>query len=125
MRKVIVVGGSAGGIAALCSILKGIPADFPAPILAVIHVPESANQLPTVLQRSSALTVVNPDKPQPIRAGTVYLAPPNRHLIVKSGCAVAVMGPRENRHRPAVDTLFRSAARAYRGSVIALVLSGA
>jgi two-component system chemotaxis response regulator CheB len=55
----------------------------------------------------------------------LYLAIPNRHLIVKSGCAVTTMGPRENRHRPAVDALFRSAARTYRRSVVAVVLSGA
>jgi len=68
---------------------------------------------------------VDPLKAEPIRAGRVYIAPPNRHLIVKSGCVSAVMGPRENRHRPSVDTLFRSAARSYRRNVVAVGLSGA
>lgn len=125
MKRIIVVGGSAGGIQALCSLLKAIPKNFPAPILAVIHIAEEAHALAQVLQRCSKLKVVGPSKPEPIHAGQVYIAPANRHLLVKEGCAIAVMGPRENRHRPSVDALFRSAARSYRGSVIAVVLSGA
>lgn len=125
MKKVIVVGGSAGGIAAFCSILKALPPKFSAPILAVIHISEEANALTDVIQTCTKLKLADLRKPQPIREGRIYMAPPNRHLIVRSGCAVAVMGPRENRHRPAIDTLFRSAARAYRRSVIALILSGA
>jgi len=125
VKRVIVVGGSAGGISAFCAVLKGIPRNFRAPILAVIHIPEETHLLSTVLQRCSTLKVVDPTEPTPIRAGRVYLAPPNRHLIVKSGCATSVMGPRENRHRPSVDALFRSAARSYRDSVVAVVLSGA
>lgn len=125
MKRVVVVGGSAGGISALCSLLKALPQDFPAPILAVIHISEEANTLQNVLQRCSTLKVTTPTNAEPIHPGNVYIASPNRHLVVKSGCAMAVMGPRENRHRPAVDTLFRSAARAYRNSVVAVVLSGA
>jgi len=102
-----------------------MPTDFPAPLLAVIHISERANCLAEVIQSASALKIIDPVKPTPLRSGNVYLAPANRHLVVKSGCAVAVMGPRENRHRPSVDTLFRSAARAYRRSVVAVVLSGA
>lgn len=125
MKRIIVVGGSAGGISAFCAVLKGIPINFRAPILAVIHISEDTHLLSSVLQRCSFLKIVDPTRPEPIRAGKVYLAPPNRHLIVKSGCVNAVMGPRENRHRPSVDTLFRSVARSYRDSVIAVILSGA
>jgi two-component system chemotaxis response regulator CheB len=125
VKRIIVVGGSAGGIQAFCSLLKALPNKFAAPVLGVIHISEDASSLANVIQRCTQLKLVDLKTPQPIRAGKVYVAPANRHLIVKSGCAVAVMGPRENRHRPAVDTLFRSAARAYRESVIAVVLSGA
>jgi two-component system chemotaxis response regulator CheB len=125
VKRIIVVGGSAGGIQAFCSLLKGLPKSFAAPVLGVIHISEDASSLAEVIQRCTRLKLVDLKTPQPIRAGKVYVAPANRHLVVKSGCAVAVMGPRENRHRPAVDTLFRSAARAYRDSVIAVVLSGA
>jgi len=125
VKRIIVVGGSAGGIAALCSLLKAIPKNFPAPILAVIHIPEEAHALAGVLQRCCVLKVVDSTRPEPIRAGNVYIAPANRHLLVKAGCAIAVMGPRENRHRPSVDALFRSAARSYRRAVVGVVLSGA
>lgn len=125
MKRVIVVGGSAGGIQAFCSVLKSLPKNFSAPVLAVIHISEEPSALTNVLQRCSQLKLVDLTTSQPIRAGKVYIAPPNRHLVVRSGCAVPVMGPRENRHRPAIDTLFRSAARAYRESVVAVVLSGA
>jgi two-component system, chemotaxis family, protein-glutamate methylesterase/glutaminase len=125
VKRIVVVGGSAGGIRAFCTLLKALPQKFAAPVLGVIHISEEANSLAEVIQRCTRLKIVDLKTPQAIRAGKVYVAPANRHLIVKSGCAVAVMGPRENRHRPAIDTLFRSAARAYRNSVIAVVLSGA
>src|SRR5262249_14697009 len=68
---------------------------------------------------------VSPTEPQPLTVGRVYIAPPNRHLAVRSDCVLAAHGPRENRYRPAIDVLFRSAARAYRSNVIAVILSGA
>jgi two-component system chemotaxis response regulator CheB len=125
MRKLIVLGGSAGGVEALSTLLKDLPADFPAPVLAVIHIGESENMLVEVLQRSTKLQVSSPTEPEPLADGRVYIAPPNRHLIVRDGCVLAAHGPRENRHRPAIDALFRSAARAYRSKVIAVILTGA
>jgi two-component system chemotaxis response regulator CheB len=125
VNKVIVIGGSAGGIQALCSILQKLPAKIPAAVMAVIHIPETPSLLPRVLQKCSALEMISPEKPQPIRTGRIYIAQPNRHLTVKGGCAVSAMGPRENRHRPSIDTLFRSAARTYKSDVIAVVVSGA
>jgi two-component system, chemotaxis family, protein-glutamate methylesterase/glutaminase len=123
---VIVFGGSAGGIPALCSVLERIPHTLPAAAMAVIHTSQKSNLLPSVLARCSHLDVISPrETAEPIAAGRLYVAAPNRHLIVSSQCAVSWMGPRENRHRPAVDALFRSAARAYRNHVIAVVLSGA
>jgi two-component system chemotaxis response regulator CheB len=125
MRNVILFGGSAGSLGTLCSILEQLPGKLSAAILLVIHTTEQTKVLPQVLARCGNLKVISPETAEPIRAGRVYLAAPNRHLIVKSHCAVSWMGPRENRHRPAVDTLFRSAARFYRDRVIAVVLSGA
>jgi two-component system chemotaxis response regulator CheB len=125
VRNVVVFGGSAGGIQALLSILKELPSNLEAGALAVIHTSEQSTHLPQVLARCSTLEVVAPAAAEPIVSGRVYVAAPNRHLIVRSHCAVSWMGPRENRHRPAVDALFRSAARAYRSRVIAVVLSGA
>jgi two-component system chemotaxis response regulator CheB len=125
MRKVVVIGGSAGGIDAVCSIVRHLPTDFSAPILIVIHIGETENMLPAVLQRCTKVEVVSPAEPEPIVASRIYVAPPNRHLVVRADCVMAIQGPRENRHRPAIDTLFRSVARAYRSNVVAVIVSGA
>jgi two-component system, chemotaxis family, protein-glutamate methylesterase/glutaminase len=126
VRSVIVFGGSAGGIQALCSVLEGLPGTVDAAALAVIHTTDETKVLPKVLGRCSELKVVSPQQTaEPIAAGHLYVPAPNRHLIVSSHCALSWMGPRENRHRPAVDALFRTAARHYRDHVIAVVLSGA
>lgn len=125
MRNVIVFGGSAGAIQALSTILPGLSADLAAAALAVVHTSEKSSCLPGVLGRASQFEVIEAKKAAPIQSGRLYLPLPNRHLIVRERCAVSLMGPRENRHRPAVDALFRSAARAYRSHVIAVVLSGA
>jgi two-component system chemotaxis response regulator CheB len=125
VRNVIVLGGSAGGIQSLCAVLASLPSDLDAAVLAVIHTSGHTSGLRDVLGRCSRLEVVSPDRAQPVVPGRVYVPAPNRHLVVKSNCVLSWMGPRENRHRPAVDTLFRSAARAYRSHVIAVVLSGA
>jgi|ERR1051326_3155756 two-component system chemotaxis response regulator CheB len=117
MRKVVVIGGSAGGIDAVCSIVRHLPTDFSAPILIVIHIGETENMLPAVLQRCTKVEVVSPAEPEPMVASRIYVAPPNRHLVVRADCVMAIQGPRENRHRPAIDTLFRSVARAYRSNV--------
>ena len=125
MRKVIVVGGSAGGIEALGALLKALPEDLAAPLLAVIHIGEGPNYLPSILQRCTSLQVLSPVEPQALVQGRVYIASPNRHLAVRADCVLPAHGPRENRHRPAIDVLFRSAARAYRSEVVGVVLSGA
>ena len=125
MRKIIVIGASAGGIQSLRGLLQLLPADFTAPVMLVIHTTEQSQFLHRVLGRCCRLKIVRPESAEPIAAGQLYIAAPNRHLVVKSHCAVSWMGARENRHRPAVDTLFRSAARAYRANVIAIILSGA
>jgi Chemotaxis response regulator containing a CheY-like receiver domain and a methylesterase domain len=93
VRKVIVFGGSAGGIQSLCNILSGLPARFQAAVLAVIHTSETSTHLPEVLGRCCHLRVVSPARPEPISGGNLYIAQPNRHLIVKSHCAVSWLGP--------------------------------
>ena len=110
---------------ALCSVLKGLGKDLDAAGLAVLHTTQKSTALPEVMGRCTSLNVVSPATVEPITRGNIYMAAPNRHLVVKSHCAISWMGPRENRHRPAVDTLFRTAARVYRSHLIAVVLSGA
>jgi len=125
IRKMIVLGGSAGGIQSLCKVIEGLPPHFPAALLAVIHMFEGGSHLPEVLQRCGSTRVIVPDPAEPIASGRLYLPLPNHHLVVRNGCVATVMGPRESRHRPSVNTLFRCVARGYRSDVIAVVLSGA
>src|SRR5215831_15374382 len=103
VRGVIVLGGSAGGIESLCTVVAGIPKKLSAALLAVIHTSDRGGHLPEVLSNCGVLDVISPNIPRPLRPGKLYVAIPNRHLVIKEGCAVAGMGPRENRHRPAVD----------------------
>jgi two-component system chemotaxis response regulator CheB len=125
IRNVVVIGGSAGGIKSLCEVMRNLPGKVSAPILAVLHMSEGANRLPQVLQRCGSTEIVVPDPAEPMLPGRLYLPLPNHHLIVRNGCVGTVMGPRESRHRPSVNTLFRCVARAYRSKVIGVILSGA
>jgi two-component system chemotaxis response regulator CheB len=125
-RDIIVIGGSAGSIEPIVQLLSQLPSDLPATLFAVIHIPsEGTGILPQILQRRSTLDVLHPSDGQPIRAGQVYVAPPDHHLLVKRGKVRVTRGPKENRFRPAIDPLFRSAAAAYQQRVVGVLLSGA
>src|SRR5215212_968855 len=124
-RDIIVVGASAGGVEALTRLVKALPADLPASLFVVLHLPPDAHSaLPTILNRRGQLWAVHPRDGETIEPGRIYVAPPDRHLVLHQGVARVVRGPRENGHRPAVDPLFRSAAAAYGPRVIGIVLSG-
>src|ERR1051326_4036744 len=124
-HDIIVVGASSGGIEALRAMLAPLPENFPAAIFVVVHIPsESPSNLPAILQRATALEVSHPMDVEAIRASHVYVAPPDHHLLVHKGHMRVVRGPRENRNRPAIDPMFRSAGRAYGGRVAGVILSG-
>jgi len=124
-HDIIVVGASAGGVQALCSLVHGLPADLAAAIFVVLHVPAGGTSvLPAILKRSGPLEAVHPADRDPIRHGRIYVAPPDRHLLVHNGFVRVLRGPRENGARPAVDPLFRTAASVYGPRVAAVVLSG-
>lgn len=124
-RDIVVVGASAGGFTTLQTILSALPLHFPASLFVVIHTAEtSPGVVPSVLNRSSAIPVLYASHGMPIYSSRVYVAPPSMHMTVSRGRVELSAGPRENRHRPSVDVLFRSAANAYGPRVIGVVLSG-
>jgi len=124
-HDIVVVGASAGGVEALSELVKGFPSDLPASIFIVLHLPaHSTSILPRILSRNGALPALNPKNGDLIQHGRIYVASPDQHLLIKRGSVRVVHGPRENGARPAIDPLFRTAARAYGRRVIGLVLSG-
>jgi two-component system chemotaxis response regulator CheB len=124
--KIVVIGASAGGIEALNELVRGLPADFGAPILLVLHIPaDSPSLLAKILARAGSVKTKTADDGERMENGTLYVAPPDRHLLVDAdGTLRTPRGPRENRHRPSVDPLFRSAALAYGPNAIGVILSG-
>src|SRR5881394_2170103 len=95
-HDVIVVGASAGGVEALQVLAAGLPADLPAAVLVVLHMPaESPSYLPAILGRVGPLPVEHAAAGRPVEAGRIYTAVPDRHLLVEGGRVRLTRGPRE------------------------------
>ena len=125
-RDIVVIGTSAGGVHALPEVLRSVPADFPASIFVAMHLaPWHPSALPELINQRSALRARYPVHGDRFAPGSVYVAPPDNHLIVRDGYVHVLRGPKENGHRPSVDTLFRSASKTYGPRVIGVVLTGA
>ncbi|TGD79956.1 chemotaxis protein CheB [Hymenobacter wooponensis] len=124
-RDIVVIGASSGGVAALIELARNMPADFSAPIFVVQHVsPYADSLLPQLMNEVSALTVKHPTNGEKVKAGTIYIAPPNHHMLVENNTICVTSGPKENRFRPSIDALFRSVAYSYGPRVIGVVLTG-
>lgn len=124
-HDVIVIGASAGGVEALSKLVSMLPADLPAAVFIVLHIPaQSPSLLPEILSRQGPLPAKHPENGEKIRNGQIYIAPPDLHMLVQQGHIHLSRGPKENRHRPAIDVLFRSAALAYGTRVIGVILTG-
>ncbi len=121
----IVLGASAGGVHAICQVIQDWPKDFPAAVFAVLHTtPHSPSLLPAIFARASCLPASHPAEGEAIRPGRVYVAPPDYHLAIADGHVHLSRNARENGHRPAIDVLFRTAARHYGPRVVGVVLTG-
>ncbi|PTA70899.1 MULTISPECIES: chemotaxis protein CheB [unclassified Stenotrophomonas] len=123
----LVIGASAGGVAALQSVLGALPATFPAPVLAVLHLPrDRSSRIAEVLAPCCALPVREAEDKQPLQPGTVTFAPPDYHLLVEDAASVALSVDAPVLYsRPAIDPLFESAAAVFGPQVLALLLTGA
>jgi len=122
-RNIIVVGTSAGGVEALCELNKHLPEELDASVFVVMHI-GTESMLPEILNRCGKLPAAAAEHEKRYKRGCIYCAPAHCHLSIKDHMTVLTRGPRENGHRPAVDVLFRSAARAHRSKVVGIVLSG-
>ena len=124
-REIVAIGGSAGSYEALRTIVGSFPADLPAAVFVIVHLAaRSRNYLPEVLQQRASMLVVTATEGAPIRKGTIYVTPPDRHLIVRENHIHLSRGPKEGLQRPSINVAFRSAAAAYGNRVIGVLLSG-
>jgi two-component system, chemotaxis family, protein-glutamate methylesterase/glutaminase len=119
------MGASAGGVEALQRVVRGLPREFPSPIVVVLHLPPTAySRLPEILSRAGVMPARHVADGDHLEPGTIHVAPPDRHVIAADHRVSLVEGPRENGVRPAIDPLLRSAARTWGDRVISVILSG-
>jgi two-component system chemotaxis response regulator CheB len=125
-KDIVVIGASAGGMEALQKLVAPLPPDLPASLFIVWHLsPGTRSILPSVLSKAGKLPAAMPSDGDRIERGRIYVAPNDHHMLLESGYIRVARGPKENRFRPAVDPLFRSAAYVYGTRVIGAVLTGA
>jgi two-component system chemotaxis response regulator CheB len=124
-KQIVVIGASAGGIETLRELVAGLPAEFPLPIGIVLHTsPQSPGILDAILSRAGPVPATNARDRERLKPGHIYVAPPDCHLLMEPGRVRVTKGPRENRFRPAIDPLFRSAAQVYGPGAIGVVMTG-
>ena len=124
-RDIVVIGASAGGVYALRDLAAALPPDFGAAVFVVLHVSaHSPSYLPGILDHAGPLKATHPKDGESIQRGHIYVAPPDHHLLLEHEQVIVKKGPKENRFRPSIDALFRSAAYTYGSRVIGVVLTG-
>lgn len=124
-RDIVVIGASAGGVEALISLVKSFSADLPAAVFIVLHVPPgSQGLLASILRRNANLPTSFPENGEPIRQRHIYVAPPDKHLLLRRSKIILSSGPTHNRHRPGIDPLFKSAAKHMGRRTIGIILTG-
>jgi two-component system chemotaxis response regulator CheB len=124
-KNIIVIGASLGGVEAMRTLVGALPERFPATILLVQHLdPNFPSLLPKILADAGPLPVSVPRDVEPIKSGHIYVASPDYHLLLEQGHVRLTRGPKENRFRPSIGALFRSAAYAYGPRVVGVILTG-
>ncbi|MEY4641653.1 MAG: hypothetical protein RLZZ227_1647 [Pseudomonadota bacterium] len=123
-NRIIVIGASAGGVEALLRIVPALSKELPAPVLIVLHIGVHRSLLPKLLNAKGSNPAVFAKAGMVPRAGTINVAPPDLHLLLKDGKLQLYRGPKEHHTRPAIDPLFRSAALEYGPRAIGVVLTG-
>jgi two-component system, chemotaxis family, protein-glutamate methylesterase/glutaminase len=122
---IVVVGASAGGVQALRALVAGLPASIAAPVVVVLHIPRNApSALAAILDRAGPMLASTAADGEPLTDGHLYVAPADRHVLVRGGRLHLSTEPPQNGHRPAIDPLLRTAALAYGSRTIGIVLSG-
>jgi two-component system chemotaxis response regulator CheB len=126
LNRIVVVGASAGGLEPLKTLVRALPSEFPAAVFVVMHLsPHTPSALPAIFRSiNRGVSAIHPRDGEAIVAGRIYCAPPNCHLLVDRDTVAVKHGPLENRFRPSIDALFRSAAYSHGSGVIGVVMSG-
>src|SRR5262245_42136217 len=125
VSNVIAIGASAGGVSALQGLVAALPTNLDAAVMVVLHTLSTGRSfLPEILSRTGPLRAIHPTDGVTLERGTLYVAPPDNHLFFQDARVRVIPGPKENRHRPSIDVLFRSAAMVYGNRAIGVLLTG-
>ncbi|NHT75773.1 two-component system chemotaxis response regulator CheB [Rhizobium sp. PP-F2F-G38] len=125
--QAVVIGASAGALEALTIILPALLADFPVPIMLVVHIPgDKRSVLAELFQAKCRIRVMEVEDKEPLVGGTAYFAPPNYHLLVEGNRTLSLSSDEPVMFsRPSIDVLFESAADAFGAALVGIVLTGA
>jgi two-component system chemotaxis response regulator CheB len=127
LSNAVVIGASAGALDALNQVISQLPSNFTLPVFIVVHVPsDKPSLLPELLQTRTALLVKEAEDKEEIQGGTIYLAPPDYHLLIEENGHLSLSSDEPVLYsRPSIDVLFETAADAYRAGLTAIILTGA
>ena len=122
--RAIVIGASSGGVSALLEVAAALPAGLDAVVGVVLHVGSQPSILPELLSARARLPARHPKDGEALEPGTIYVAPPDHHMLFTADAVQLSRGPRENHARPALDPLFRSTALSWGTRAVGVVLTG-